>query len=163
MSRIETDKIQDSPLSGVIIMTPGQLEEFASRVREQTIEVIAEALPEVVQSALSPHMTSREVMKMTGWSGAKLQRLRDSREVEYVQNGRSISYPRRQMLAYIRGLTVEGKFTPPSARDKYAGKPSSLGKMLPKQKNTPGPEMSTRQPRGDHEQPGRHHSAQVNH
>ena len=82
-----------------IVTTPEDVQRY---VREAVVEAVRSELPALVREATSkPMLTGEEVLALTGWKTRKLQYLRDRREIAFVQTGRSIVYPRADLLAYL--------------------------------------------------------------
>ncbi len=82
-----------------IITTPEDVQRY---VREAVTEAVRSELPALVREATSKPMLSKdEVLALTGWKSRKLQYLRDRREIAFVQTGKSIVYPRADLLAYL--------------------------------------------------------------
>ena len=82
-----------------IITNPEDVRRY---VRDAVIEVIRQELPDLVTTATRKELYTREeVLDLTGWSDRTLQHLRDTRQIEFVQHGRKILYPSKELHAFL--------------------------------------------------------------
>lgn len=87
-----------------IISDPEAIQRF---VREAVTDAIREELPALVRAATQkPFLTKEEVMDLTGWSERKLQNLRDTRQIPFVQHGRKILYPTQGLEEFLNAHCV---------------------------------------------------------
>jgi excisionase family DNA binding protein len=87
------------------IPTKEDLEEIISRVTKETVN---EVLPEAIRKATRKEwLTTDEVMEMLQCSRRHVQYLRDSGQLKYSQNGRTIRYHIEDVEAFLNSHKVE--------------------------------------------------------
>lgn len=87
------------------IPTKEDLEEIISRVTKETVN---EVLPEAIRKATRKEwLTTDEVMEMLQCSRRHVQYLRDSKQLDYSQNGRTIRYHIEDVEAFLNSHKVE--------------------------------------------------------
>lgn len=78
-----------------IVTNPDDVRRY---VQEAVVEAIKAELPGLVIEATRPEFyTNGQVERLTGWSRRTLQHLRDTRQIDFVQHGRKISYPSKAL------------------------------------------------------------------
>ena len=83
----------------VIITDEATIREIVARATE---EALKDTLPGAVRAATrKDFLTREEVEDLTGWSGRTLQHLRDTRQIAFVQHGRKILYPSKELHAFL--------------------------------------------------------------
>jgi hypothetical protein len=88
------------------IPTKEDLEKIISRVTKRTVK---EVLPEVIRKATRKQwLNTDEVMKMLQCSRRHVQYLRDSEQLPYSQNGRTIRYQIEDVEAFLNNSKVGG-------------------------------------------------------
>ena len=87
------------------IPTKKDLEEIISRVTKETVK---EVLPGAIRKATRKEwLTTDEVMEMLQCSRRHVQYLRDSKQLPYSQNGRTIRYHIEDVEAFLNRHKVE--------------------------------------------------------
>lgn len=87
------------------IPTKKDLEDIISRV---TKEIVKEVLPEAIRKATRKEwLTTDEVMEMLQCSRRHVQYLRDSKQLPYSQNGRTIRYNIEDVETFLNRHKVE--------------------------------------------------------
>ena len=78
-------------MTQIIVTTPEELEHL---IHAQVKHALEEALPQVIRRATrKQYYTTNELMELTGWSRPTLQRLRDTKQIPFIQHGQKILYP----------------------------------------------------------------------
>ena len=87
------------------IPTKEDLEEIIERV---TREIVNDAMPLAIKKATrNEWLTTDEVMKMLKCSRRHVQYLRDSKQLTFYQNGRTIRYNIRDIESFLNGQKIE--------------------------------------------------------
>jgi excisionase family DNA binding protein len=77
-------------------------EEFEEAIYKAVKKVMREELPELVRKATRKKwLTTNEIMEMLQCSRRQVQYLRDSRQIPFSQNGRTIRYDIENVEAYL--------------------------------------------------------------
>lgn len=95
-------KTQSEPL---VLLTQSQLETVVFDAVEKALRKL---LPEEMK-AEPEFLTHKDVTELTGWSKSSLQRYRKLRWIPFIQIGKKILYPRKELYAWIRQGLVPGK------------------------------------------------------
>ena len=93
----------------IIIATPDQIR---AHVAVAVHEALTNQLPQLVRQATrKPYLTRSDIKGLTGFSDRKLQHLRDTRQLPFVQHGRKILYPTEEVYRFLRDLKVKPRET----------------------------------------------------
>jgi excisionase family DNA binding protein len=93
-------------MSTAYIPTKEDLERVISRVTKRTIK---EVLPEAIRMTTRKQwLTTEEVMEMLQNSRRHIQHLRDSGQLSFSQNGRTIRYHIEDVEAFLNDSKVGG-------------------------------------------------------
>lgn len=85
-------------------------EELEATIRKAVFETIKESLPSIIRKATRKKiLTSAEVMEILQISRPKLQYLRDSGQLPYKQNRRTIRYSIDEVEDFLNRGTVNKK------------------------------------------------------
>ncbi len=89
------------------IPTKEELEQIISQVTKRTV---LEVLPEVIREATRKEwLTTDEVMEVLQCSRRHVQYLRDSEQLAYSQNGRTIRYHINDVDAFFNDSRIESR------------------------------------------------------
>jgi len=93
-------------MSTAYISTKDELQEAISKeVRDTVLDVLPAAIRE---ASRKEWLDTSDVMELLQCSRRHVQHLRDSEQIIYHQNGRSIRYKRADILAYLNEGKVAG-------------------------------------------------------
>jgi hypothetical protein len=91
-------------MSTAYIPTKQELKEAISKeVRDTVLDVLPQAIRE---ASRKEWLDTSEVMEILQCSRRHVQHLRDSEQIVYHQNGRSIRYQRADVIAYLNNGKV---------------------------------------------------------
>ena len=66
-------------------------------------EALSEELPKLIREAMhKEYLTPKELKELTGWSSRKMCYLRETRQIPFVQHGRSILYPYDEIKEFFK-------------------------------------------------------------
>jgi len=89
------------------IPTKDDLEEIIERV---TREIVNDVLPSAIRKATRKEwLTTDEVMKMLKCSRRHVQYLRDSKQLTFYQNGKTIRYNIIDIVSFLNDQKVESR------------------------------------------------------
>lgn len=89
------------------IPTKDELEEIISQVTKRTV---LEVLPKVIREATRKEwLTTDDVMEILQCSRRHVQHLRDSEQLAYSQNARTIRYHKDDVDAFLRTPRIESR------------------------------------------------------
>ena len=89
------------------IPTQDELEDIVSRAVTQTME---QTLPAVIRKATRKRwLTTGEVMEMLQCSRRHVQHLRDTEQLSYSQNGRTIRYQVEDVEAFLNSHKIKSR------------------------------------------------------
>ena len=83
----------------IMLTSPEQLQDA---IRQVTGAILREIVPDLVREGTQkPYLTQDDVRSLTSWSNRKLRYLRETRQVEFVELGRSYVYPTESVLQFL--------------------------------------------------------------
>ena len=89
----------------LVLLTQSQLEIV---VYDAVEKALRELLPEEMK-AEPEFLRQKDVIELTGWSKTSLQRYRKDRRIPFVQFGKKILYPRKELYDWLRQGLGPGK------------------------------------------------------
>jgi hypothetical protein len=72
-------------------------------ISEIICEVLSEEPPKLIREALrKEYLTQKELKELTGWSQRKMFYLRETRQIPFIQHGRSVLYPYDGIIEFLK-------------------------------------------------------------
>ena len=91
----------------VIVTTP---EELHSLINEAVLKALMDQLPKAIEEAnRKPYLTQEDMVELSGWSRRTLQYLRDTEQIDFIQHGRKILYPRDAVDAFLKQCRIKAR------------------------------------------------------
>lgn len=78
-----------------------------SAVKEAIAEVTKDLHKIIRKGTTPPYLTKEMVMEITGWSGRTIQHMRDTRQIDFIQDGRKILYPTDTLYEFFENHRIK--------------------------------------------------------
>ena len=86
-------------MQDLTITTPAVLKEL---VTASVVAAVREALPPAIRQAnLSPYLTKKQLMDLTGWSSRTVEYKKAEGKIPYIRQGRLVVFPTDEILAWL--------------------------------------------------------------